>query len=334
MPKPKYTDLPVDKIQLDLSNPRIAQWMEMYKNPTSEDIALALGVRESSTGEATTTYTSLKESIKTNKGLIHPIIVNKQSDGNHVVIEGNTRVAIIREFRDDEIDGDWNTVPSMVYDSLDQEIIDAIRLQAHLVGPRQWRPYAKAKYLFSLRNESHLTLEQIVDFCGGRKSEVNSYINAYSDIEKYYRPLCDDSEFDPTRFSAFVELQKPIIQTALVNNGFNKTDFSTWIKELKIRRLEKVRALPRVLNNSNAKDIFLRSNIEEAIRSLDVTTQGENVLSDATIFQLAKEISVKIGNIVWAEVQSLKEDIGAENVEYLFNAKDNLHSLCKDIESD
>jgi len=334
MTKPKYMDIPIDKIMLDLTNPRIAQWIEMYPEPTSEGIAMALGVGESNTGEPSTTYSSLKESIKTNKGLIHPIIVNKQLDGVHVVIEGNTRVAIIREFNESDIDGDWKTVPSMVYEHLEQEIIDAIRLQAHLVGPRMWKPYAKAKYLYSLRNKSHLTLDQIIDFCGGRKSEVNSYIDAYSDIEKYYRPLCDDSEFDPSRFSAFVELQKPIIQSALIDSGYDKKDFSKWIKDLKIGRLEKVRSLPRVLKNPAAKNIFIKSNIDEALKVLDDTSQGKTLLSDANIFQLAKEISFKINKISWKEVNSLKDDIHAEKVESLLQANYSLQSICRDIETE
>ena len=73
----------------------------------------------------------------------------------------------------------------MVYDNLSQAEIDAIRLQAHLVGPRDWDPYSKAKYLDHLRNAKHLTLDQIVDFCGGRKREVLDYISGYTEMEKY-----------------------------------------------------------------------------------------------------------------------------------------------------
>ena len=135
--------------------------------------------------------------------MIHPIIVDKESSGRLVVIEGNTRTLIYREFNNQGVSGDWSTIPAMVYSGLPEEEIDAIRLQAHLVGPRQWDPYSKAKYLVHLRNRQHLTLNQIVDFCGGRKREVLDYIDAYQDMESYYRPLLEsDDEFDPRFDSA------------------------------------------------------------------------------------------------------------------------------------
>ena len=336
MTKVEFKYLSVDDIHLDLENPRIAQWIEMYSEDSlsSEAISMALGVGEHSPGDSKTTYHSLRESIKTNKGLIHPIIVNKQKDDKYIVIEGNTRVSIIREFKKNGIEGEWNTVPSMVYDDLGQAEIDAIRLQAHLVGTREWRPYAKAKYLSSLRNKSHLTLAQIVDFCGGRKNEVNAYIDAYADIETYYRPLCEDGNFDPSRFSAFVELQKPSIQTAILEAGFNKTDFAKWIIDLKIKRLEKVRDLPRVLRNEKAKDVFLKKNIEEALKILEIPVSEELSLANATIYDLAKEICARISKIGWEEVQQLKHDNESDDANILFSARDRLVNLCDDISGD
>ncbi|MDO4517455.1 MAG: ParB/Srx family N-terminal domain-containing protein, partial [Bacillota bacterium] len=85
-----YIELPVDSIELDISNPRIARGIAYYgENITSETMALLLG----STSEA---CASLRESIRENGGIIHPIVVNKRADGSHVVIEGNTRLQIYR----------------------------------------------------------------------------------------------------------------------------------------------------------------------------------------------------------------------------------------------
>ena len=73
----------------------------MYDKKTlnSEQIALALGsgVQESNNQ---TNYSSLYNSIKTNKGIIHPIIVSHHEDGRYIVIEGNTRVQIYKEFKE------------------------------------------------------------------------------------------------------------------------------------------------------------------------------------------------------------------------------------------
>ena len=86
-------ELGVDKIELDKSNPRIARGVAYYgENITSETMALLLG----STSEA---CASLRESIRENGGIIHPIVVNKRTDGSYVVIEGNTRLQIYKKYK-------------------------------------------------------------------------------------------------------------------------------------------------------------------------------------------------------------------------------------------
>ena len=137
-----YQQIPIDKISIDKENPRIANYLAIH-NPdsiTSDTLALLLGT-------TTSACESLRESIKENKGIIHPIIVNKESDGTYRAIEGNTRLQIYKDFLNNGVPGDWKTIKAVVYDLLDNDRIHAIRLQAHLIGPREWDPYSKAKYL-------------------------------------------------------------------------------------------------------------------------------------------------------------------------------------------
>jgi hypothetical protein len=230
----------ISSIELDIDNPRIARVLEMYPSPTPDQIHLALGVNDSPVdGDPIgTTFYSLQQSIRTHGGIIHPIIVNREPTGRLVAIEGNTRVAIYKRFSDEDGGTNWNEIPAMVYEALDQAEIEAIRLQAHLVGPRSWDPYSKAKYLYRLRNQHHLTWNQIVDFCGGKQREAQEYVDAYQDMEKHYRPvLTSDGDFDQTRFSAFVELQKPRVKQAILAAGFNLTDFSKWVDQRRIHPL-------------------------------------------------------------------------------------------------
>ena len=84
----KFLKLPIEKLELDISNPRIAKFIEMYGDDiTAEQMSLALGAGETPTEGNNTTFYSLRESIRTNGGIIHPIIVNEHPDGRHVVIE-------------------------------------------------------------------------------------------------------------------------------------------------------------------------------------------------------------------------------------------------------
>jgi len=177
---PSYEMLSVDVLELDLENPRIARWMAMYKEkPTAEQISLALrGPSQSADGDSKSgpSFFSLRQSIQSNRGIIHPIIVNRKKNGTQVVIEGNTRTQIYSEFKQKRIPGNWDKIPAMVFQNMTKNQIDAIRLQAHLVGTREWDPYSKAKYLTTLRNEELLPFSALVDFCGGQKSEIETMI--------------------------------------------------------------------------------------------------------------------------------------------------------------
>lgn len=305
----KIEYLPVDKVELDMTNPRIARILEMYDPAkiTAEQIALALGAGDAQEGETYTSFQSLRESIRTHRGIIHPIVVNRVS-GKMVVIEGNTRLQVYREFARDKVPGSWTKIPAVVHDDLPPLEIDAIRLQSHLVGPRPWEPYSKARYLHELRNSNHMTLDQIVDYCGGRRRQVMDYIQAYQDMENYYRPALPTTDaFDPTRFSAFVELQKQQIQAALVKAGFEKLDFARWIIGGLIHPLQRVRDLPRVLSEPKAKQVFLKEGAAEAVKVLDSQSMSAD-LSGITLAQLAQAIASQIAGIGLRDVKRMRAD--------------------------
>src|SRR5262245_54514247 len=107
----EITQIPVGKIDLDQRNPRIAHAMEGLAGAVDQDwITLALGhaAPEDEERGTSTTYSSLKASIRANKGLINPIIVSPMADGRYVAIEGNTRVAIYLELADEGALGNWD----------------------------------------------------------------------------------------------------------------------------------------------------------------------------------------------------------------------------------
>lgn len=335
MKEGRYELLLIGTIFLDLKNPRIAKWVEIHgEDIPAESIALALGAGSGQEDSQGPSFLSLKQSILTNRGIIHPIIVNREPNGRLVVIEGNTRTQIFREFQEQGVDGNWDHIPAMVYDDLDAGEIDAIRLQAHLVGTREWDPYSKAKYLDSLRNNHHLTFSQIVDFCGGDKHEVSNYLSAYIDMETHYRKglNLDDQEFDPTRFSAFVELQKPRVAEALLKGGYSKTDFSKWVHEKKVYPLNTVRRLPQILKDPKSRDIFLKHGAQEALKVLDAPSP-ESSLEEAPFHLLARELIKRINSMPYSEMQRLRDDSGDER-ELYFDARDTIVNFCKDIETE
>ena len=335
MTDPKFERIPINKLRMDVENPRISKWIEMYGGEISADqMALALNVGESSTSNSTT-FTSLKESIRSNCGIIHPIIVNREKDSSLTVIEGNTRTLIYGEFKEQGVPGNWETIPSMVYERLDKANIDSIRLQAHLVGPRPWDPYSKAKYLNYLSSCQHLTSDQIVDFCGGKKREVTQLINAYNDMETYYRMVCEsDDEFDTRKFSGFVEIQAPNRKKSLLDNGFTMKDFAKWMLEGKFPRLEGVRDIVSILTNKESRETFLSSDAREAIKVL-TAPKSESSLSDATLDQLLREVCKKISAMPYETFKHLKEEsITSDEKGLILSATETLIGLRDDIMSE
>lgn len=306
--------LPVEDVQLDVNNPRIRRFLESYEEEdlTPEQIFLALGAGGDDTDSGGTSFEKLKNSILTNGGIIQPIIVNKRKDRSLICIEGNTRLALYKNFAQEGVKGAWDRIPALVYSEMGETQVDAIRLQIHLVGTRQWDPYSKAKYLHHLRTQELMPFAEIVDYCGGRKREVTELIQAYADMEEYYKQvLPDDGIFDVTRFSGFVELQKPGIKEAILDAGFTLTDFARWIHEEKLYPLNTVRALPRILRKPQAKEVFIHEGAKAAIQALDKPDMGK-ALQEANIAQLAQALAQAIYGLPWKEAQKIRSDPGTE----------------------
>jgi hypothetical protein len=327
-----HTLVAVEAIELDRSNPRIRKFLEMYGyDPTPEQIFLALGAgNDDESGASTsTTFEKLKQSIITNGGIIQPIILNRRNDGTLICVEGNTRVAMYKNFQKTGVKGEWTHIPALVHDEIDEASVHAIRLQVHLVGPRPWDPYSKAKYLYELRTQEHLPFATIVDYCGGRQTEVVENINAYSDMEQFYRPVVgDDGSFDTTRFSGFVELQKTGIKQAIAAAGFDLSDFARWIHENKLYPLQKVRVLPRILRNEKARDIFLNHGARKAEAVLE-RPDLNRTLQEAEIGQLARALVTRIASLQYAEQQRIGADPGGDTAQALVEAQAELTNLTK-----
>jgi len=326
----KYVELPIDKIELDKSNPRIANFLATHDDEdiTSDLMALLLGT----TSDA---CASLRQSIEANYGIIHPIVVNKRGDGTYVVIEGNTRLQIYKDFRRENKPGNWDTIRSIVYDDIGDEEMHKIRLQAHLVGPREWEPYSKAKYLNYLANIEHMPMAALISFCGGnsKASEIKNMIAAFNDMERYYRPLCDDdTQFDIKKFHGFVELQRSAVIESLAFNGYTKTDFSQWMIDDKFSILQDVRRIPDILKSKKATEVFLKNDTASAKKVLAVEELSPDKLKDVPYELLAKELSKRMQNFLLVDIHHLRSDSEyADKLNSLMNAYDDIKFVLDEV---
>lgn len=323
---PKFEMLRIEDVELDYDNPRIARMLERWggkENITAQAVAMALGQGDDGSFEV------LKDSIKVNNGIIQPIIVNHVND-KYVVIEGNTRVQIYKDLKLDckgtDKENVWDEIIAIVHENLGRSQIDSIRLQAHMVGPRDWDPYSKAKYLYTLYYSEYLSINEIVSYCGGKQTEVSKMIKAYEDMTKYFVPLLEGEEIPHKKFSAFMELQNRKVLDAIQYNQFTKEDFARWVLNDNIDKMANVRMLPDILPDKNARKVFLNENCTEAYKLISVPGLDGGLLKDADYIALSKQLQQKLNGIAAHFVK--KMSIGDDPIAY--NTKNALYDL-KDV---
>ncbi len=335
-----YTMLDVETVSFDTENPRIKKALEKYGDKlNAERIHFALRSASENGTKGTSSYNSLKYSILASNGALCPITVNKKDD-KYVCIDGNTRLAIYKEFKKESATGDWSEIKATVLKNATQRDIETIRVSAHLVGAREWPAYEKARYLHYLRNEDFMEYGEMIALCGGNKPEIERQIEAYHDMNEYYRDIVDDNAFNIERYSGFVELQRPKVKNAIFDADLDLKDFGEWIRDGKIFRLADVRKLPQVLGDDDAKATFLDGgprSIEDAIRVLDQKRPGlaaHMTLESASLYDLADVLTQRLTDIPHFEVRDLRSrenDEAVEHVSILENLSDQLQKLLEDV---
>ena len=326
----EYRTLPVDEILFDTDNPRIKMALEKYGTQlNAERIHFAL--RSATDGErGTSSYSQLRDSILASGGVTTPITVTTQQ-AQYVCIDGNTRLAIYKQFLRDKMDGSWSNIRARVLEGATSRDVETVRVSAHLVGAREWPAYEKAQYLYYLRTQEFMDYSEMIALCGGNKQDIERQIDAYQDMNEYYRDLVDDTAFHIDRFSGFVELQRPRIKESIFDASLGLKDFGEWIRDGKIYRLADVRQLPRVLADEEARGIFLTGgprSIEDAIAHLnkrpDHADQNPEkiTLASATPYQLAEALTSRINELPFAEVRTLKARENTNVLEQLRSLED------------
>ena len=162
------------------------------------------------------------------------------------------------------------------------------------------------------------------------QAEVQEYIKAYEDMEAYYRPVLDsDGDFDATRFSGFVELQKKKVKEAIVAANFNLSDFANWIDKRLINPLSTVRLLPRILRDPEITGVFLEEGAREAQKLLD-RPSVDAPLEDATIEQLCAAITLKLRTIQWADVRRIRNTPDGNEAQSILELHDEVGAFVND----
>ena len=140
----------------------------------------------------------LKESIKSNGGLIDPIIVR---DGDMVVLEGNSRLAAYRIlYKQDPIK--WANIKVILLPSdIPDEAVFALLGQYHIIGRKDWEPYEQAGYLYRTINDTKKTVEILANELG----ITTSYIKKLIEVYEY---MIEKNDNHPNKWSYYEEILK------------------------------------------------------------------------------------------------------------------------------
>ena len=332
--------LNVDSIDYDTENPRIKKALEKYgEKLNAERIHFAL--RSASDGErGTSSFVGLRDSIRACKGIQSPIVVTARGD-SYICVDGNTRLAIYKEFLKEQPEDRWRKIKAIVLDNVTPVDIEKIRVAAHMVGAREWPAYEKARYLHYLRNQEFMDFSEMVALCGGNKRDIERQIDAYHDMNEYYRDVVDDAAFHIDRFSGFVELQKPGIKEAIFDAGLELKNFGEWIRDGNIYRLADVRQLPKVLADDEARAVFLGGgprSIEKAVTRLERKVESvppeKITLEAASLHQLVQVLFRRLNDLPYAEVRALKNQEApdaADRLRALEDLSEQLQGFLQDV---
>lgn len=339
----KYTTIPTERVGFDRDNPRIKVALEKYGDKLDEQ-RIRFALQTATEGLSTTSsYRSLKDSIRAARGISIPIVVWRDGD-SYVCVDGNTRLAIYRELDDEGAPGDWTEIACLVLDDPEPLDIETIRVTAHLVGAREWPAYEKARYLHYLRNVEFMDYDEMIARCGGNKNTITQQIDAFHDMNTYYRDVNSDDAFKVDRFSGFVELQKTDVKESIFGAGFDLNDFGRWIRDGQIFKLADVRKLPRVLADDEAKDTFVNGgirSIEDAIAVAEANRQetirpspSEVSVADADMITLADALLQKVKSLPREDYLALRDrqyDAAEQDVDTLNDLAEHLGDLLQDV---
>ncbi len=257
----------VTKLRLDEGNPRIGLYRDSQPKEHLSDADMLFAIKNRSPYA----YAKLRESIEINHGIINPIWIGPEENGEHLVIEGNTRVLVYRELAQKYPASDeWKTIRANVLPmGIQESQVNFIRLEAHLRGVTEWDAYERARYLYILNEEEGYSVPRLEQLTRLDARKIQIEIRAFRDMAATYHERFPNDPYEAQKFSYFVEFESsPKIQQKMQVQGKNLEDFCEWVGEGRLPKAENVRQLPEILADDSATTYFLSEGYEKALEHL------------------------------------------------------------------
>lgn len=289
-------DLPLEKVRLDPTNPRIAHTFALEQGEEARSQEKQLEDRL----WADPDVRDLLRQIEVNRGLIERIIVRS----DYSVVEGNCRTVAFRKLRERyPKDAAWQRIPARVLpgDIAGRDV--AILLgEMHVAGKNTWSPFEKAGHTYRLHKEFMLTQDEIAARLRISKSKVNQLIRAFEAMKLRYLPKFP-GRGAIRKFSYFEELFKNADLRDWALDGRNLDSFVQWVGEGRIDQGAQVRALPVILENKAAHKAFLTDGFSEAKKIVE----QENPALTSPLFKTMVELTALLEQARMDDIMRLRK---------------------------
>jgi hypothetical protein len=318
-------DLPIEKIDLDSTNPRLANTVAL--NNLSEGPAMQRHLEETLWSDPD--VRQLYQSVRENKGLVERIIVR----ANGVVAEGNCRTVVYRKLRATfPDDSTWRKIPARILPgNITQKQIDILLGELHVGGKNEWIPFEKAGHIHTLFAKHGLTQDEIAKLLHTSKTAINYNIHAFGAMKDRYL-VKYPGPGAPRKFSYFLELyKKPTLREWVKNDPGALDHFVKWVGEEKIGKGASVRHLDAIISNPAATKAFDKGGMPAA---QPILVRDSPELSSA-LFKSMVEMTKAIEAARLDDIARVRADkAGAARVilQDLKDALDKFLDLCGDFE--
>jgi hypothetical protein len=293
--------VPLHLLKLDAQNPRIGLYKDSQPKATFSDDE----IRHAIVNRGPEAYAKLRVSIEINQGILHAIWISPPQHGQHLVIEGNTRVLIYRELADKYPGSDvWKTIPAYVLPlGINDSQINFVRLEAHLRGITPWDAYERARYLYILNEKEGYSVTRLEQLTRLRRAEIETEIRAFRDMSEVYSAKFPDDAYQSQKFSYFVEYERNSrLKQQVQKVGFGIEDFCDWVGSQRLPKAEDVRTLGDILSDAKATQYFVQDGHEQAIQYLALAKP--DLVSP--LFQRIEDVIERLNRLTFYEEEEIR----------------------------
>ena len=248
----EHVDARIDQVEPDRDNPRIRYrlgYLSQGDNTLDEVILDMPEVKK------------LLKDIENNGGLRERVILQQNGKGTYKAVEGNCRLICYRKLslRHPD-DSRWRTIPARVLPKdIDQKKVAILLSDMHIAGKIEWKAHEKAGQVYRMRNDLHMTQDEVAIYLRQSKTTVNRLHDAYAFMIERFLTVDDEEYRDKGegKWSFFDEFfrSKQLRDWYKADPEFGNK-FCRWVGEERLSDGIDVRSLTAIVSNPEALKSF------------------------------------------------------------------------------